>query len=100
MKCVIVLTSLVLTIVIVSSISAQNPTVKTQPVDYSAGGVTLEGFVAYDSAKKSPQPGVLIIHDWMGPGKFANDKAQELANLGYVAFAVDVYGKGVRPKDA
>src|SRR5207245_2505375 len=38
-------------------------------------------------------------HDWMGPGKFAKDKAEELAKQGYVAFAVDVYGKGVRPKN-
>src|SRR5690606_30406202 len=43
--------------------------------------------------------GVLIVHDWMGPSDFTRDRARELAKLGYVAFAADIYGKDVRPKD-
>jgi dienelactone hydrolase len=100
MKIICILTFLALAMAVVADLPAQGPTIKTQAVDYTLNGVTLEGFVAYDSAKKSPQPGILIVHDWMGPGKFAKDKAEELAKQGYVAFAVDVYGKGVRPKNA
>jgi dienelactone hydrolase len=44
-------------------------------------------------------PGIIIVHDWMGLAKFAQDKSDELARQGYVAFAVDIYGKGVRPKN-
>jgi dienelactone hydrolase len=79
---------------------AQGPSVKSKSVDYAVGGAPLEGYVAYDDAKKGPQPGILIVHDWMGLGQFAKDKADELAKQGYVAFAVDIYGKGVRPKNA
>ncbi len=73
--------------------------IKTESVDYIDNGVTMQGFVAYDDAVKNPQPGILIVPDWMGLGKFAKEKAEQLAKEGYVAFAVDVYGKDVRPKD-
>ena len=50
---------------------------------------------------KSPAstPGVLVVHDWMGRGKFAQERAEQLAKLGYIAFAADMYGKGVYAKD-
>ena len=74
--------------------------IKTETVEYQQGGTALEGFLAYDDSAKGPRPGVLIVHDWMGNGPFSREKAVELAKLGYVGFAVDAYGKGVRPKDA
>lgn len=74
--------------------------IKTQSVEYSAQNVKMEGFVAFDDSKKEARPAVLIVHDWMGLGDFQKAKAQELANLGYVSFAADIYGKGIRPKDA
>ena len=73
--------------------------VKTETVDYKQGDTPLEGYLAYDAAAAGKLPGVLIVPDWMGPGAFSNAKAEELAKLGYVAFAVDIYGKDVRPKD-
>ncbi|MBN9287902.1 MAG: dienelactone hydrolase [Gammaproteobacteria bacterium 39-13] len=73
--------------------------VKTHPVEYASKGTIMEGMVAYDDANKDAKPGILIVHDWMGLGPFAEDKAKKLAKEGYVAFAMDVYGKGVRPKD-
>jgi dienelactone hydrolase len=73
-------------------------TLKTEPVDYTANGDSMEGYVAYDDAIK-PKGAILVVPDWMGLGQFAKDKADKLAKEGYVAFAVDVYGKGVRPKD-
>lgn len=75
--------------------------VKGETVTYTAkDGTVLEGYVAYDDAAKKPRPGILIIHDWMGLGKFARQKADKLAAMGYVAFAADIYGKGVRPAKA
>lgn len=74
--------------------------VKTTTVEYTApDGAIMEGYVAYDDTIKGPRPGILIVHDWMGLGQFQKDKAEKLAKLGYVAFAADEYGKGIRPKD-
>lgn len=74
-------------------------TVKTEPITYKDGDAVLEGVIVYDDASKDKRPGVLVVHDWMGQGAFDTKKAQDLAALGYVAFAADIYGKGVRPKD-
>src|SRR5207253_10099893 len=57
------------------------------------------GFLAYDDSAKGPRPGVLVIHDWTGLQDYAKSRATQLAELGYVAFAADIYGKGVRPND-
>ena len=72
----------------------------TQSVEYSAGDAVMEGFVAYDDAATKARPGILIVHDWMGLGQYTKDKAMQLAKEGYVAFAVDIYGKGMLPADA
>jgi dienelactone hydrolase len=71
--------------------------VKTKTVEYRDGEVVLEGFLAWDDAVKGPRPGVLIVHQWMGVTDNERMRAEQLAALGYVAFAADVYGKGVRP---
>ncbi len=74
---------------------------KTQTVEYtSSDGVKMEGYVAYDDAAKGARPGILIVHDWMGLGDFSRAKADLLAKQGYVAFAADIYVKGVRPANA
>ncbi|MEI6085385.1 MAG: dienelactone hydrolase family protein [Verrucomicrobiota bacterium] len=65
-------------------------------IEYKQGDTTCEGYLAGDTAA-GKRPAVLIVHDWMGLGKFSMAKADELAKLGYVAFAADIYGKGVRP---
>lgn len=74
--------------------------VKTEPVPYSTQDASMEGYFAYDDASTQPKPGILIVHDYMGLGPFAQAKAEQLAKEGYVAFAVDIYGKGIRPKNA
>ena len=72
--------------------------IKTQTIQYSDGDVALEGFVAWDSAKSDkPVPGVLVVHQWLGLTDYEKSRCRQLAELGYVAFAVDVYGKGIRP---
>jgi len=69
----------------------------TGPVEYADGDVKLEGYVAYDPDIKGKRPGVLIFHEWTGLGPYEKSRAEQLARLGYVAFAADVYGLGVRP---
>jgi dienelactone hydrolase len=71
--------------------------VKTEVVEYKDGDLTLEGFVAWDTTKQNAMPGILVVHQWMGLTDYEKGRCQQLAELGYVAFAIDVYGKGVRP---
>jgi dienelactone hydrolase len=71
-------------------------TVKAEYLDYNDGDVTCEGYVAYDDATKTKRPGVLVSHAWAGQGKLERAKAEKLAELGYVGFALDLYGKGKR----
>ena len=71
--------------------------VKTKVVEYRDGDVVLEGFLAWDDAVKGARPGVLIVHQWLGVTDNERMRAERLAALGYVAFAADLYGKGVRP---
>ncbi len=71
--------------------------VKTKIVEYKQGDTVLEGYLAWDDAKKAKQPGVLIVHEWTGINDHMKQRAEMLAKLGYVAFAADIYGKGIRP---
>lgn len=70
----------------------------SKKVAYKHGKVALEGYLAYDDAAEGKRPAVLVVHDWMGISDETRRRVDLLAGLGYVAFAVDVYGKGVRPK--
>ena len=74
--------------------------VKTKTIAYKHGDVTLEGYLAYDDSAKGKRPGVLVVHEWTGHNPYARKRAEMLAKLGYVAFALDMYGKGVQAKDA
>jgi dienelactone hydrolase len=71
--------------------------IKTEVIEYKEGDATLEGFLAYDDSILNKRPGVLIVHQWKGLGDYEKKRAEMLARLGYVAFAADIYGKGVRP---
>ncbi|MBX9622736.1 MAG: dienelactone hydrolase family protein [Gemmataceae bacterium] len=68
--------------------------VKTEAVEYEFGGTKLKGFVAYDDANKDKKPGVVVFPEWWGLNDYAKDRARQLAELGYVAFAADLYGEG------
>jgi dienelactone hydrolase len=70
--------------------------VHTETVSYKAGDTDCEGFIAYDDAQPGRRPGVLVIHEWLGLNDYAKKRSVQLAELGYVAFACDMYGKGVR----
>lgn len=89
--------ALLLGLVITASLHAE---VRTQTIEYSDGDVTLEGFVAWDSsAETGDRPGVLVVHQWMGLTDYERRRCRQLAELGYVAFALDIYGKDRRPTD-
>ena len=70
----------------------------TAPVEYRDGDTVLEGYIAHDDTLNEKRPAVLIVHEWTGLNAYAQKRADQLAQLGYVAFAVDIYGKGVRPE--
>ena len=66
----------------------------TQDVEYKDGKTVLQGYLAYDDSRPKA-PGVLIAHQWMGLTDYEKGRARQIAGLGYVAFAADIYGKGV-----
>ncbi len=68
---------------------------KTEHIEYKDGNVLLQGFYAVDESKKDKRPGILVCHDWSGRNEFAENKAKQLAELGYVGFALDMFGKGI-----
>ncbi len=80
----------------VVSLSAQAK-LKTQTIEYKQGDTVLEGYLAYDTKFPGKRPAVMVVHAWMGLDDYAKRRANELAALGYIAFAADIYGKGVRP---
>jgi len=71
----------------------------TEKIEYRHGELLLEGYLSYDPAVRGPRPGVLVCHEWKGHGDYVRQRADQLARLGYVAFALDIYGKGVAAKD-
>ena len=76
------------------SYSAAGAAVVTKEVKYDYAGKTFVGQVSYDDATATPKPGVLVFHEWWGLDDFAKGRAAELAKMGYVAFAADMYGEG------
>ena len=77
--------------------TASRAAIHTETVDYQQGDTTLEGYLAYDDALTGKRPGVLVVHQWKGLGDYEKKRAEMLAQLGYVAFCADIYGKGIRP---
>lgn len=73
---------------------AATAAVKSKKVEYKHDGVTFAGELYWDDAGKDKRPGVLVFHEWWGLDGHAKAKAEELAKLGYVAFAADMYGDG------
>jgi dienelactone hydrolase len=65
----------------------------TQDIDYQDGAVKLSGFLAYDESITEKRPGIIVVHEAWGLGEHAKERARMLADLGYVAFAVDMFGE-------
>lgn len=70
----------------------------TSDVTYEVDGQTYQGYYAHNAGYPGERPLVVIIHDWDGLGDYEKRRAQMLAELGYAAFAVDLYGQGIRPE--
>lgn len=68
-------------------------------VDYQYNGQTMKGYLAYDDARAGPRPGVLVVHEWWGLNDYIRGRTRELAEMGYVAFAPDMYGDGQVTRD-
>lgn len=73
--------------------------IMTQTALYQEGKVRLEGYLAWDDQYLDKRPGVLVFHDWDGLGSYEQGRARQLAELGYIALAADIYGQGVRPRN-
>ena len=73
---------------------AAHAAVHGKEVSYNANGTTLKGYVAYDDAVKGKRPGVLVVHEWWGLNDYARKRARKLAQQGYTALALDMYGNG------
>jgi len=72
-------------------------------VTYSVDGTTLKGYLARPLESDGKRPGVLIVHEWWGHNEYVRTRARELAEQGYVTFALDMYGDGkeaAHPADA
>jgi dienelactone hydrolase len=89
---------LLVMVTLLSSVDMQ-AALNTEVVEYKHGDTVLEGYLAYDDATTGKRPGVIVVHEWMGPNHYVRMRAEQLTKLGYIAFSIDMYGKGVRPKD-
>lgn len=79
--------------------TAVTPVIREETVVYTDKGDTLQGFIAYDESITTKRPAVLIVPEWWGLTEYPKMRARELAKLGYVAMAVDMYGKGKVAED-
>jgi dienelactone hydrolase len=73
--------------------------VVTKSIAYEQNGQKLEGYLAYDDAKSGARPGVLVVHEWWGLNDYVKSRARQLAEMGYVAFAADMYGDAKVTRD-
>jgi dienelactone hydrolase len=68
--------------------------IQSQQIEYSVDGVEMKGYIAWDGAREGKRPGVLVVHEWWGHNDYVRRRADMLAELGYTAMAVDMYGGG------
>ena len=81
----------------------KHPAIEGKEVAYEFGGTVMKGYVATDAAREGRRPGILVVHEWWGHNEYARTRARMLAELGYTALAVDMFGDGrqaAHPADA
>jgi len=96
-------TALGLTLVSLAMLVVVGAAAAGEEVSYSADGTTLKGYIARPAKADGKRPGVLVVHEWWGNNDYPRKRADMLAQLGYVALALDMYGDGKvasHPKDA
>ncbi len=86
--------NIILTAILLFVSSMAQAEVQGKEVTYRANGTLLKGYIAYDDAIQGKRPGVLVVHEWWGLGDYARKRARMLAQLGYTALALDMYGEG------
>jgi dienelactone hydrolase len=74
--------------------AAATPVLKEENITYSGDGISMSGYVVYDDSNKNKRPAVLVVPEWWGLNDYPKMRARELASLGYVAMAIDMYGDG------
>ena len=72
------------------------PKLKEENVQYNIDSLNMDGYIVYDETIDGKRPAVLVVHEWWGLNEYAKRRARELAGLGYIAMAVDMYGNGQR----
>src|SRR5665648_732247 len=92
-------------LIIVLPVFSKNlpPDIREENVTYQADGVTLKGFISYDENIKGKRPAVLVVHEWWGLNDYTKMRTRKLAEMGYIAMAVDMFGNGkiaVNPAEA
>ncbi len=87
----------------IAGAATAEPKIQGETVEYSVQGMVMKGYLAYDENLLVKRPGVLVVHEWWGLNDYARKRAKMLAELGYAALAIDMYGDGktaVHPDDA
>ena len=74
--------------------TAKAPNLKEENITYTDNGITMNGYVVYDAAKEGKRPAVIVVHEWWGLNDYPKMRAKKLAELGYIAMAIDMYGNG------
>jgi dienelactone hydrolase len=100
---VISMIRLILAAVLMGFAAKASAEIQTEEVSYSGGGVEMKGFLAWDDSIEGQRPGILVVHEWWGHNDYPRARAKMLAELGYTALALDMYGDGKtaeHPKDA
>src|SRR5215468_2790392 len=96
-------TLVVATGVLIIMAASAKAAVQSKTISYKHGDLNCQGYLAWDDSVQGQRPGVLVLHEWWGLNDYARHRAEELAKLGYVAFAADMYGEGktaAHPKEA
>jgi dienelactone hydrolase len=103
MRQIYLITIMMFVTLILAGSAEAKPNIEGTTVEYSAKGVVMKGYFAYDKNIKGKRPGILVVHEWWGLNDYARKRARMLADLGYAALAVDMYGEGKQaehPDDA
>src|ERR1700685_3029942 len=91
--------NLIPTFMLMTTVLTSRAAIHTETIDYKQGDTTLEGVLVYDDSISGKRPGVLVVHQWLGLTDYEKRRATMLAQLVYVAFCADIYGKDARPKN-
>ena len=73
---------------------SEAPSLKQENISYRNDSVSMQGYVVYDANKEGKRPGILVVHEWWGLNDYPKMRARKLADLGYFAMAIDMYGGG------